>query len=112
MRLHTGQNILADIDLAAGLTEQQAERIYAQGKEAVVFVLLALAKLATEQKPTNLPAAIAADPSTPSAQKPVFTKPNVNDKKRRKKPGRKDGHAGNRREMPTRIDRTSRHLLS
>ena len=75
MRLNTGQNILGDIDFAAGLTEQQAEQIYAQGKEAVVFVLLALAKLATEQKPTNLPAAIAADPSTPSAQKPVWQSP-------------------------------------
>jgi transposase len=109
MRLNTGQNILGDIDFAAGLTEQQAEQIYAQGKEAVVFVLLALAKLATEQKPTNLPAAIAADPSTPSAQKPVFAKPNLNERKRRKKPGRKDGHEGSRREMPTRIDRTVEH---
>jgi hypothetical protein len=39
MRLNTGQNILADIDLSAGLTEQQAEQIYAQGKEAVVSAI-------------------------------------------------------------------------
>jgi transposase len=109
MSLNTEQNILAGIDFSAGLTEQQAKQIYQQGEAAVVFVLLALSKLASEQKPTNLPAAIAADPSTPSAQKPVFTKPNVSEKKRRKKPGRKDGHIGSRRELPTRIDRTVEH---
>ena len=100
---------MANIDFAAGLTEQQAEQIYQQGKEAVVFALLALSKLAAEQKPTNLPAAIAADPSTPSAQKPVFTKSNVSEKRRRKKPGRKNGHEGSRRELPARIDRTVEH---
>jgi len=109
MRFSTEQNILADIDFAAGLTEQQAKQIYQQGEAAVVFVLLALSKRAAEQKPNNLPAAIAADPSTPSAQKPVFTKPNLSDKKRRKKPGRKKGHKGCRRELPARIDRTVEH---
>jgi transposase len=109
MELNTEQNIVAQIDFSAGLTPQQAEWIYQQGKETVVFALLALSKLAAEQKQTNLPAAIAADPSTPSAQKPVFTKPNVSEKKRRKKPGRKDGHKGCRRELPTRIDRTVEH---
>ena len=97
MELNTEQNIVAQIDFSAGLTPQQAEWIYQQGKETVVFALLALSKLAAEQKQTNLPAAIAADPSMPSAQKPVFTKPNVSKKKRRKKPGRKDGHKGCRR---------------
>jgi hypothetical protein len=101
------QGILAEIDLSAELTPQQAEWIYQQGKEAVVFVLLALSK----QKQTNLPAMIAADPSTPSAQKPVFAKPNVSEKKRHKKPGRKDGHKGSRRELPTRIDRTVEHRV-
>jgi transposase len=109
MRLNTGQNILADIDFSAEITKQQAEQIYQQGEAAVVFVILALSKLAAEQKLTNLPAAIASDPSTPSAQKPVFTKPNVAEKKRRKKPGRKDGHEGSRRELPTRIDKTVEH---
>jgi transposase len=109
MRLNTVQNILADIDFSTGLTEQQAKQIYEQGEAAVVFVLLALAKRAAEQMPTNLPAAIAADPSTPSAQKPVFAKPNVSEKRRHKKPGRKDGHEGSRRELPTRIDRTVEH---
>jgi hypothetical protein len=109
MGLNAEQNMLGEIDFSAGLTEQQARRIYQQGEAAVVFVLLALSKLAAEQKQNNLPSAIASDPSTPSAQKPVFTKPNVNEKKRHKKSGRKDGHEGSRRATPTRIDRTVEH---
>ena len=58
---------------------------------------------------TILPAVIASDPSTLSAQKPVFVKPNKNDKKRSKKPGCKKGHKGCRRQHPERIDRTVEH---
>ena len=57
----------------------------------------------------NLPVAIASDPSTPSAQKPVFVKPNKNDKKRSKKQGCKKGHKGFRRQQAERIDRTVEH---
>lgn len=109
MQLNAKQRILPGIDLTAGLTEQQAEQIYALGKEAVIFALLQLAQKVAEPKSTNLPAAIAADPSTPSAQKPVFAKPNKNDKKRSKKPGRKKGHKGSRRQQPERIDRIVEH---
>lgn len=109
MELKVEQNIVSQIDFSARLTSQQAEWIYQQGKEAVVFALLALSKLAAEQKRNNLSAAIAADPSTPSAQKPVFAKPNVSDKNRRKKPGQKHGHKGCHRELPARIDRTEEH---
>jgi len=109
MALNVEQNSLTEIDFVTRLTEQQARQIYQQGEAAVIFALLALSKLAVEQKTTNLPAAIVADPSTPSAQKPVFAKPNVNEKKRYKKPGRKDGHQGSRRELPTRIDKTVEH---
>jgi len=73
------------LPLGPRLTKQQAEQIYGQGKEAVVFALLKQAQMLAEK--SNLPAAIASDPSTPSAQKPVFVKPNKNDKKRSKKPG-------------------------
>lgn len=107
MQLNAKQNILDDIDLAAGLTKQQAEQIYALGKEAVIFALLQQAQMLVEKN--NLPAAIVADPSTPSAQKPVFAKPNNNDGKRSKKPGRKKGHKGSRRQQPERIDRTVEH---
>jgi len=72
-----------------------------------VFVLLKQAQMLAEKN--NLPAAVAADPSTPSAQKPVFTKDNTDAGKRSKRPGRKKGHAGVRRGRPERIDRTVKH---
>ena len=109
MKQRTAQNRIGGLPLGPGLTQQQAEAIYEQGKEAVVFALLQLAKMATEARPANLPAAIAADPSTPSAQKPVFTKANKETGKRRKRPGRKKGHVGVRRGRPERIDRTVEH---
>jgi transposase len=109
MKRNTEQLRPARLPLGPGLTPQQAEAIYAEGKEAVVFALLQLAKMASEQRPANLPAAIAADPSTPSAQKPVFTKDNKDTGKHRKRPGRKKGHVGVRRGRPERIDRTVEH---
>ena len=69
MKVSTEQNIPDNLSLSPRLTKQQAEQIYEQGKAAVVFALLQLAKMAAESKPNNLMAAIAADPSTPSAQK-------------------------------------------
>lgn len=102
------QDILADIDLSKGLTERQAERIFEQGKEAVVFALLKQSQMLAQK--ANLPKAIAADPSTPSAQKPVFAKEQVRSR-RRKKPGRKRGHAGARRKRPVQVDRTVEHRL-
>ncbi|MFH1614065.1 MAG: hypothetical protein ABIG61_03135 [Planctomycetota bacterium] len=110
MQLNAKQNILAGIDLAAGLTKQQAEQIYALGKEAVIFALLQQARMLVGRN--NLPAAIASDPSTPSSQKPVFVKPNKNDKNRGKKPGRKKGHKGFRRQQSERIDRVVEHKAS
>jgi len=109
MKVSTEQNVHGNLPLGSSLTKQQAEQIYEQGKEAVVFALLQFAKMAAEQKPNNLMAAIAADPSTPSSQKPVFVKPNKDDKKRGKRPGRKKGHKGSRRQQPQRIDRTVEH---
>ena len=109
MKRNRKQCIPDGLPLGPGLTQQQAEAIYQLGKEAVVFALLELAKMAVEQRLVNLPAAIAADPSTPSAQKPVFTKDSKDTGKRRKRPGRKKGHAGVRRGRPERIDRTVEH---
>jgi len=109
MKRSTEQPVPDNLSLGPGLTKQQAEQIYERGKEAVIFALLQLAKMAAEQRPANLPAAIAADPSTPSAQKPVFTKDNNNGHKRGKQPGRKKGHLGVRRGRPGQIDRTIEH---
>jgi len=107
MKQRPAQNKIDDLPLGAGLTQQQAEQIYEHGKEAVVFALLKQAQMLAEKN--NLPGAIAADPSTPSAQKPVFTKPNQDTGQRHKRPGRKKGHAGIRRGRPERIDRTVEH---
>ncbi|HRS72765.1 MAG TPA: IS66 family transposase [Anaerohalosphaeraceae bacterium] len=107
MKRNRKQCIPDGLPLGPGLTQQQAEAIYEQGKEAVVFALLQQAQMLAEKN--NLPAAIAVDPSTPSAQKPVFTKDSKDTGKRRKRPGRKKGHAGVRRGRPERIDRTVEH---
>jgi transposase len=95
------------LSLGPGLTEQQAREIFALGQEAVVFALLRQAQMLAGT--SNLPAALAADPSTPSSQKPSFVKPNDSGGKRRRAPGRRPGHAGSRRRPPVRIDRTVEH---
>ena len=48
-------------------------------------------------------------PSTPSGMQPVYTK--LSASKRRKRPGRKVGHQGVRRERPERIDCVQEHRL-
>jgi transposase len=48
--------------------------------------------------------------STPSAMRPVYTKPPRS--KRRRKPGRKKGHPGVRRSVPAQIDRIVEHKLT
>ena len=89
--------------LGASLTEEQARVIFRQGKEAVVFALLTLAgKLAALQATTLAP-------TTPSGMIPAYQKPPA--PKRRKRPGRKAGHPGERRPTPQRIDRRQEHRL-
>jgi hypothetical protein len=90
-----------NISLGPALTEEQARAIYAQGEEAVVFTVLSLAKMLAEQQ-----AAMAATshqtPSTPSGMKPPYQKPTAS-VRGKKRPGRKAGHSGSRREVPARI---------
>ena len=89
--------------LGASLTDEQARVIFCQGKEAVVFALLTLAgKLAALQATTPAP-------TTPSGMIPAYQKPPA--PKRRKRPGRKAGHPGERRPTPQRIDRQQEHRL-
>lgn len=95
------------IPLGAGLTEQQARDIFAQGEEAVIFALLAQAKMLAEQQ------AVAAGlshqtPATPSGMKPPYAKPTP-PARGQKSPGRKAGHPGSRRPPPERIDRRQTH---
>ena len=72
-----------------------------------------LAWLAAAQRIAELKARIdgpaKVDPSTPSGQRPVYTKPPA--KKRKGKPGAKPGHIGTRRPKPQRIDQHKEHRL-
>ena len=99
------QHNINGMALGPGLTKQQAKAIFALGEEAVVFALLKQSKMVAEQNANKLFVGSPDDPSCPSGQKPVFVKPNKNDKQRGKKTGRKKGHRGSRRKQPTRIDR-------
>src|SRR5262245_64696525 len=87
--------------LGPHLTLEQAEQIFQQGKEAVIFALLEFSKLLAEQQRRS--AQQSPTPSTPSGMIPTHLKPAI--RERRKKPGRKRGHTGVRRPPPDRIDR-------
>jgi transposase len=96
-----------DIPLDASLTEEEARAIYIQGEGAVIFALLALAKQLAQQQ-AQAAATSHQSPSTPSGMKPLYQKPSA-PARGRKKPGRKKGHLGSRRDMPERIDRCVEH---
>jgi transposase len=95
-----------DVPLGPALTEQQAREIFAQGEEAVVFALLALAKLAAQGNPASDSNSHAA----PSGMKAAYLKPTTT-RKRKKKPGRERGHVGARRPKPPpeRVDAREDH---
>ena len=83
------------------LSEDQAEAIFEQGRDAVVFALLELSKQLAEARGPQ------ATPSTPSGMIPVYEKPTT--KSRKKRPGAKTGHPSSRRPVPDRIDRRETH---
>jgi transposase len=94
---------LIDALLHGRLTEEQAAVLAGAGPEAVRLALMAAnARLARLQ-----PAPVS--PATPSGMVPAYQKPAV--KRRRKKPGAKDGHAGVRRQTPEKIDVRVEHRL-
>src|SRR5574337_859822 len=95
--------------LGAGLTERQAREIFRQGEEAVVFALLQLAKQLAESQGRGSSSPHTVSPSTPSGMRPVYTKPATSSRKKR--PGRKNGHPGARRERPNRVDQRREHRL-
>ncbi len=90
-----------DISLGAQLTAEQAEEIYKQGKEAVVFALLEMAKKLAEQQSSP-------SPSTPSGMVAPYQKPSPQSR-RKKKPGRRKGHPGARRDTPQYIHHQKEH---
>ena len=93
--------------LGPQLTVDQAALIFEQGKDAVVFALLNLAKqpAAKQTTPSATP-----DPSAPSGQTPPYAKPTA--KGLAKPKGARTGHPGQRRPTPTRIDRREEHTLA
>lgn len=99
------ETVTHDISVGAGLTREQAEAIFAQGREAVVFALLELTKRLSEAEGKHNP---STTPSTPSGMVPVYEKPTVKGRGK-KRPGAKKGHFGSRREKPQRIDWQADH---
>ena len=96
-----------NIEVGPNLSSEQAEAIYDQGKEAVVFALLQFAKRLAEQQAAEA-AGSHQTPATPSGMKPLYSKPSAS-RRGKKKPGRKAGHPGSRRSPPERIDWQSEH---
>ena len=96
--------VTLDVSLGSSLTAEDAERIFALGKEAVIFALLEQSRMLREQR-----AAMPADvtPATPSGQSPTYLKPPA--KKRRRKAGKKPGSPGARRPRPPAFDETKEH---
>ena len=98
--------IVAALD--GSLTDEQAEQL-----AAIDHALGKLAWLAAAKRIGELQAKIDGppkiDPSTPSGQRPIYTKPPA--PKRKGKPGAKPGHAPARRPAPQRIDERKEHRL-
>ena len=91
----------------ANLSEDEARALYRLGEGAVVWALL---QISARWKAAVEGGAEAITPSTPSGQIPPYLKPNK-PSSRWKKPGRKVGHRGARRQAPERIDEEKEHAL-
>ncbi len=94
---------LVALAMRGQLREEHALELYNLGAEATILLVLAasarIAKLSGHS------------PSTPSGMKPVYEKENAPPKKRRKKPGARNGHKGTRRAAPVQIDERQEHRL-
>ncbi len=98
--------------------EAAARELYTLGPHAVTLALLVAARRIAEQDARltlleTRTGAADATPSTPSGMIPVYAKPNADKqrRRRRKRPGAKNGHPGHRRPTPTRIDQRKKHRL-
>jgi transposase len=94
--------VILDAARRGALSREQAEALPGLGPEAVTLFALAMAARVAELQ--------APDPATPPAMVPVYEKPAA-DKRRRRKPGAKAGHAGSRRKTPPKIDVRVEHRL-
>ncbi len=94
--------------LRGQVTEQQARRLHQFGPDVVALAVLATANRIAELE-SKLKGEGQVDPSTPSGQRPIYTKPPA--AKRKGKPGARKGHKGSCRSRPQRIDRREEHRL-
>jgi transposase len=91
------------VNFTVPLSREQAEAIWAQGPEVVIFVLMSLSARLAEQTQAHP----STTPSTPSSMVPVYEKPTVS--KRSKTPGAKPGHPGACRKPPPEITHHEEH---
>ena len=89
------------------MSEEDIRQLYRQGEDAMVaFVMDLLRQLHMNKEQDNK---AIPDPATPSAMRPVYSKPSR--KRAKSKPGRKSGHPGARRRKPLHIDQRQEHTL-
>jgi transposase len=90
------------------LSDEQAEELAGVDRRLVKLAFLAAVQRIAELK-ARIDGPAKIDPSTPSGQRPIYTKPAA--PKRKVKPGAKPGHVGVRRPRPPRIDEHKEHRL-
>ena len=91
------------------LNRDEAEKIYSQGSEQTIFVLL---ELSAEVQRLRGNDPVSGTPSAPPSATPVHKKPTTPaGKKKRTKRGAKRGHPGASRPAPEQIDRREEHHL-
>lgn len=93
--------------IRSDLTESDIDDLMKLGPDAVRWAFL---EFASRLKMAQTAEDSSPGINTPSAQIPLYKKPN-RESRRRKKPGAKKGHAGKRRAMPERIDEVKEHEL-
>jgi len=98
------ERVQALLHSANPLSEDEVQSLIEQEPELAKLLILEQSRRLRE-----LDAASAPSPSTPSGMVPAYQKPAV--KKRKKKPGRPEGHKGVRRAAPPQIDREVEHRL-
>ena len=100
--------VLVTAALDGTLTEQQADELAHVDPDLQKLAWMAAARRIAELRAKGDGPPVV-DPATPSAQRPVYTKPAA--PKRNRKPGAKQGHPGRRRPAPARVDERAEHRL-
>ena len=110
---HERIGVLLSAALDGTLTDAQAQELACLDRDLIKLALLATVRRIAEQdmRIAELTAKVEGppkiDPSTPSGQRPIYTKPPA--PQRKGKPGAKPGHVGARRPKPQRIDQRQEH---